>query len=136
MCYIKLIDKILSVAKNLFSLREEFQKARRAKRDRIARLFEDISKCIAGVSTELKEEIYPTGKCAEMYTYATTLKDIIKDEIGEEKAEELTNDLIEAHEVELLLGKLHNAPDRDIQLAKLDEASGIFLALSNITRAS
>ena len=130
-----MIEKILFVAQTLFSFRGEFRKARHEKRDRIADLFEKISKCIADVSTELKADEIPHGKCAEMLTYANMLSDTVKDEIGEEKAEQLAQDLIEAHEVEALWGPLHNAPDRDNQLAKLDQASGVFIALANLLRA-
>jgi len=131
-----MIEKILSVADKLFSLRGEFRKAHREKRDRIADLFEKISKCIADVSTELKADKEPYGKCAEMLTYANMLEDTVKDEIGEEKAEQLAQDLIDAHEVEALWIQLHNAPDRDNQLAKLDQASGVFIAIANLLRAS
>jgi len=131
-----MIDKILSVAKALFSFRGEFQKAKREKRDRIADLFEKISNCVKDVYSELKSDEVPHGKCAEMLTYANMLTDTVKDEIGEERAEELAKDLIEAHEVEVLLWQLHNVPDKDLQLSKLDEASGVFMALANIVRAS
>lgn len=131
-----MIDKILSVAKALFSFRGEFMNARRDERDRIADLFEKISKCISAASTELKVDRVPHGRCAEMLAYANMLADVVKDEIGEDKAKQYAQELADAHEVELLWSALNNAPHRDLQLAKLDEASGLFLALSNITRAS
>ncbi len=131
-----MIDKILSVANALFSFSGAFQTARREKRDRIADLFDNISKCIAEISTELKSDNVPHGKCAEMLTYANMLTEAVKDEIGKDTAEKLAQDLIDSHEVELLLGQLHDAPDRDNQLRKLDEASGVFMALANIIRAS
>ena len=69
-----MIDKILSVAKALFSFRGEFQKAKREKRDRIADLFEKISNCVKDVYSELKSDEVPHGKCAEMLTYANQLQ--------------------------------------------------------------
>ena len=131
-----MIDAIINVAKTLFTFGDAFGNARRDKRDRIAQLFSDISNCLAGTSTELKKDQIPHGKCAEMLTYANTLEDLIKDEIGKTKAKEMADNLRSAHAVEDLLSDIKHSPDREEQLAKLDQAAGIFLALSNITRAS
>ncbi len=130
-----MIETITSVAKTLFTLGDAFKKTKREKRDRLADLFFKISNCIADTSTELKKDRVPHGKCAEMLAYADALEDTIKDEVGPAKAKELAEDLRDAHEVEALLSQIHDKPDREEQLAKLDQAAGIFLALSNITRA-
>jgi hypothetical protein len=69
-------------------------------------------------------------------TYAARLPVTIGDEIGDAEAQQLARDLDSAHEVELLLFELGQSPDRDAQLAKLDEASGIFTALATSLRAA
>ncbi len=98
--------------------------------------FEEISKCLAEVASKLRAGEVPHGKCAELGTYAARLPVTIGDEIGDAEAQQLARDLDSAHEVELLLFELGQSPDRDAQLAKLDEASGIFTALATSLRAA
>lgn len=130
-----MIDTILSVAKALFDFKGEFDKSRRDRKDRIAQYFEEISKCLAEISSELKAHKYPYGKCAEMRTYADRLPRTVGDIIGKNEAQRLAKDLESAHEVELLFNQLEGSPNRRRDLAKLEEASGIFKALANSLRA-
>lgn len=131
-----MIGDILEIARTLFGLGEKFTKARAERRARIADYFGAISQTISKVSESLKENEVPHGKCAEMATYADLLPETIGDVIGSEKAKELSTRLKDAHEVEMLLYDLHNAPDRDQELAQLDEAAGLFKALANSIRVA
>ena len=131
----KMIDTILSVAKTLFGFKDVLDKSHRDRKDRIASYFESISKCLAEISSKLKANKVPHGRCAEMKFYASQLPNTVGDVIGKAEAQRLAKDLESAHEVELLLSKLYQSPDRASQLAKLDEASGIFQALANSIRA-
>ena len=126
---------ILSVAKALFGLRSQLREAHRERRDRIAVYFETVSRTLAEVSATLREGQVPHGKCAEMATYARQLADTIGDEIGQDDVARLASDLEQAHEVEMLFA-FNALPDRDDRLSKLDEASGVFMALAVSLRAA
>ena len=130
-----IIDTLLGVAKTLFGLRGELKKAKVDRRGRIATYFESISKCLADVSTSLKDGQVPHGKCAEMKTYAEALPAAISHEIGYSEARRLSEELGAAYQVEALLSELSDS-NQERELAKLDEAAGIFQALANTIRAS
>lgn len=130
-----MIEEILSVAKALWHYKESFDKAKRDKRDRIASYFEQISECLAETSMMLRHDQYPHGKCGEMEGYANLLPETVGDIISEEKAQDLANQLRSMHELEKLYSQLHDAPNKDEQLGKLEEASGILRALANSLRA-
>ena len=111
-------------------------KARRERRKEIGAYFEQISVCLGEVSSQLKANQVPHGKCAELQTYAQKLPGTIGDHIKETEAQKLAQDLESAHEVELLLSQLESSGDRDAELAKLDRAAGMFMALANTIRAA
>ena len=130
------IDTILSVAGRLFALKGALSRARRDRRDRIAEYFEQVSRCLTEVSGTLKKGEVPHGKCAEMQVYATQLADTISDQVNKDEAKRLGEQLESAHEVERLLYLLDSSPDRDSELAKLDEAAGKFQGLATSIRAA
>lgn len=130
-----MIEEILSVAKALWGYKDLFDKAKREKRDRIANYFEQISRCLAETSTMLKDNQYPHGACGEMLGYADMLPETVGGIISKEKAQDLANQLHSMHELEKLYSQLHDAPDKDEQLGRLLEASGILQALANSLRA-
>lgn len=125
-------DVILWVAERFLDYRERFKAAQRDRRDRIADYFEHIATCLEKISEELRLDRIPHGSCAEIEEYAKNLPDVIKEDIGSEKAEELSAKLHLAHEVERLA---IDSKER-AQLHKIDEASGKFRALSSYIRAA
>lgn len=131
-----IIDEILGVAKELFGLRDLLSKAKADRRAKVATFFENVSGCVADVSTSLKEGQVPHGKCAEMEVYAQELPALVADELGKDRAQALGGRLRAAYEVERILGELPANSDRDEELAKLDQAAGVFRALANVVRAS
>jgi hypothetical protein len=133
---VPIIEKLLSIAKTLLGFKDELEKSRRERRDRIATYFEAISMCLSEVADKLRAGDVPHGRCAELGTYAAQLPATIGDEIGDAEAQRLAQQLDSAHEVELLLNQLGQSTDRDAQMAKLDEASGIFKALAASIRAA
>lgn len=129
-----IIDTILEVAKELLGLGEHLKKAKKERREEVALFFEKVSTCLRDVMTSLMAETVPHGKCAEMETYARDLPGKVSDQLGKQKAEELGAKLWSAYAVEGLVAELHDRPSRDAELAKLDEAAGVFDALSNLVR--
>lgn len=130
------IDTILSVARRLFEFKDALNRARRDRRDRIAEYFEQVSQCLAEVSGTLKKGKIPHGKCAEMQVYATRLPQTIGDQVAEAEVKSLSEQLESAHAVEALLSELSHSPHPDAELAKLDEAAGIFMGVAASIRAA
>lgn len=131
-----IIDEILGVARELFGLRDLLSKTRADRRAKVVAFFESVSRCVADVSTSIKNDQVPHGKCAEMEIYAQELPALVEDEVGKDRARALGEKLRAAYEVERLLGELPGGPVRDQELAKLDQAAGVFQALANVVRAS
>ena|ERR1051325_3662560 len=131
-----MITDIVNIARTLFGLKGDLEKARRDRRDRIADYFDAISRTVAEVAASLRQREVPHGKCAEMRTYADQLVETVGDEIGQQKAEPLAEQLKDAHEVELLLSEVYGATDAEEKLAQLEEASGLFKATATSIRAA
>jgi hypothetical protein len=133
---ILIVETIANVAQSLFGIRSSFVNAKRERKDRIAALFEAISKCLYEVSAKLRIDEVPHGKCAELGAYANELKTAIGDEVGTEKAASLSNDLHSAHDVELLLSQFDSNASKENNIADLEKSAGVFQALSALTKAS
>jgi len=128
---------ILSVANSLWNLRDQLNRARRDRRDRIAEYFASLSDCLGAVASSLREGDIPHGRCAEMEVYASKLPDTIGDVVGREEAADQARALAEAHNVEWLVADLGpDEPERETRLADIERAAGIFTALATTMRAS
>lgn len=130
-----LVTNILNVAKSLLGLKDKLQAAEQARKERIANLFANIGECLVGVSSEIRNGQIPHGRCGELITYAEELPDLIRADIGDEKADELGRTLHSAYDVEGMASSLDAEKDKEPFLMKIEEASGKFRALSNIMRA-
>ena len=128
---------ILQVAEKLWGLRNELSRVRRDRRDRVADYFTTIGACLRDVAASLRNDVIPHGKCAEMEVYASRLAETVGEAIGNQVAEEQAAMLREAHQVEWLLSELDPGhPEREMRLAKIERASGIFDALAATIRAA
>ncbi|PVX27559.1 MAG: hypothetical protein CW716_01690 [Candidatus Bathyarchaeum sp.] len=134
-----MIDEILNVAKELWSIRQTFNKAKQDKREKMATYFENISSCLEQASATLRGGEIPHGKCGQMLGYARMFPETVEGVISEEKAEEFTSKLIEAHGIEhaTKIGEKEfaDAVYSDQQIGKIEEASGQFQALADSIRA-
>ena len=133
-----MLQKVGSVAQTLFSLRSTFSKFRREERDRMADLFESISKCVSEVGDALELNTRPHTKCAEMRMYAIMFEDMVKSIISPKIAMKLSNDMIAVYDAESLWFNIRDASDEERAQAyqEISEISGKFLALSNILRGT
>ncbi len=104
-----MIQVILDVAEKLFGLREQLEKARRERRDRIADYLSELSKTLSDVAESLRHNEVPHGKCQEMRVYAQKLPETTGDEIGAMQAQVYAKQLADAHEVEMLLAEVHGS---------------------------
>ncbi len=130
-----LVGNILGVAKSLLGLTDKLQAAEQARKEKIASLFEKISDCLVGVSSEIRIGNVPHGRCNELITYAHELPDLIRANVGDQKADELGQTLHSAYNVERMAMDISAVADKESCLKEIEEASGKFRALANIVRA-
>jgi hypothetical protein len=131
---ITLVGNILGVAKSLLGITDKLQSAEQARKEKIGSLFENISDCLVGVSSEIGSGNVPHGRCNELITYAQELPDLIRADVGDQKADELGQTLHSAYNVEGMAIDLSAATDKEPYLKEIEEASGKFRALANIVR--
>ena len=127
-----LVGNILSVAKSLLGITDKLQSAEQARKERIGRLFENISDCLVSVSSEIRSGKIPHGRCNELITYAQELPDLIRADVGDQKADELGRTLHSAYNVEGMAMSLNDIADKEPYLKEIEEASGKYKALANI----
>ncbi len=130
-----IIGDIISVAKEIRGYKERFTDAKQERRADIGNYFSSISACLEGTYESLKKDEIPHMRCAEMETYANLLPVTLGEDIGKDKAEELSNRLLRSHEVELLWSEFNSDPEAKKELPKIAEAAGVFAALATSVKA-
>ena len=129
-----IVDTILGVSKDLLARGDLLGTAPRDRRDRVAAFLDAVGQCVADVAESLKARQVPHAECAEIERYANDLPDVLKDELGSREADELGRRLRVAHEVERLVVELSKAAFPAEEIAKLDQASGMFKAAAIVAR--
>jgi len=128
---------ILDVAKSLLGISDQLRNADRQRRAEMAKLFEQISDTLVAVSAEIRTGGIPHGRCGELQQYSAALPALLKDDLGESRAQELGDTLLSAYNVESVamnLQKVVDDQEKEPYLAQLEEASGKFRALANLVR--
>jgi len=133
-----MIETIFNVGQKLFGLRLELSKARQARKKNVADFLADIAGCIEEASAQLKQHVYPHGKCQELLLHSQHMEAAIGDLVGPEMARDLGSQLSEVHEIERLYGELSsdNETERERKLTMLDQAAGQFRATAAFVRVS
>jgi len=133
----RIFNKILETANSLLEKSGVLGRADRQRRMDMAQLFENISGCLTAVSHEIRAGRVPHGKCGELLGYAEELPKKIREELGNDRAEELGRTLGSAYNVEgVAMGLQHvgNAAEKEPYLKEIEEASGKFQALANLVK--
>jgi len=131
---VSLAVTILGAIKTLFGLKDDLAKADSSRRTAMASKFENVAVCLEAAADDIRHDIYPAGRCAEMLTYAVELPPLVADGLGHAgKAQEIGDALKEAYAVERLFGD-RDKPEGKVDLAKLDEAAGLLRALATLVR--
>jgi hypothetical protein len=127
---IDIAKTIWDVGKGIFGIREELQKARRDRRDRLANYFSELAALIESVSASLRTNQYPHGSCAQLFTLAQLMSKTLKGLVEPEEARRFEEKLTRVWEVEQLFGELQRKPKTEVnkRLEELDEAAGFFRA--------
>lgn len=123
---------IWDVAKGLFGVRAELEKARRERRDRAAEYFSNLARLVEETSAQLRKRKYPHGRCAELERLALLMPKTLKGILSAKEIESHKKKLLAVHEIERLHAELLLLKDRSVErkLEKLDEAAGYFRALA------
>lgn len=113
-------DKAISVVANLAKL---FDKKP------IATLLKDIGNLLITIHKDLSSDVYPHRHCGELYFFLNNLKEKVT-KYDKNFAEQLDNSLHEAYQVERMFGQLSTCTEEEkkLNLSKLEEAAGIFIA--------
>lgn len=133
-----IIETILSVGQKLFGLRNELAKAQQARKEQVATFLAEIAQTIEEASASLKQNIYPHGKCQELFTHSQLMETAIGDLVGQKRAGDLGNQLKEVWQIEQLFGELssNTNEERMSRLSVLDQAAGLFRATAAFVRVS
>jgi hypothetical protein len=127
-------ETILTVAKVALGLSDQLRAANVEKREKIAKLFEQIGVCLTNVSAVIRDGGVPYGSCTELETYADELPGLLEKELGDAKARELGAALAAAHNTEGGAIHLRGVSDREPYLQHIEEAAGKFQALAHLIR--
>jgi hypothetical protein len=127
-------DTILGVAASIFKYKDETNKIRADRRDRVADYFLEISKTIEEAANYIARGEHPHGACESLRTYAGRLPDTIRDFVPEPEAKEYGDKLMTAYSLEHIACNA-SAEERNQIVIELRSASGIFRALGYDMRA-
>lgn len=151
-----LIDLLLSIARSVTENIREAKKGSRERNDRLATLFDKISKCLESTSSEIRSGHIPYEQCQELGYYLQALPRAIGNRLEKEKTaalmkylrnaefaplgwiafqERMHNDLMPKSKPEKVLPKALFRKKREEQARRVAEAAGVFRGAANILRA-
>lgn len=132
------VGLIIDAAKAIFDFRNKIKENDKTRKENIAVYYEDIAQTLNETAKELRAGNIPHGSCGKMKALAEQLPQTIGDYIGEEEADKLARQLIEAHEIEWLISDLGQGDEkeRERRLGTIEKAAGLFDASASSIRAS
>ena len=80
----------LDIMKMIFDFISKSDDMKAEKKLRIAEVFQDISDLLQETVDDLRNDIYPHGKCMSMANLAENMTDLMKDYVEKDKLEQLT----------------------------------------------
>lgn len=124
------ITALLGVINSVLSIKDRL--TRDEEKQGVSDLLLDISVLLHDIAQDIKSNTYPHAKCGQLHHYLTTISMIFKSMLSEEESTQLIGSLEQAYQVERLFGEIQGcAPgDKAVNLSKLEEVSGSFLAAS------
>lgn len=124
------ITALLSIVDTILNIKTRLKSD--DKKSDLASWLLDISVLLQGIARDFKNDIYPHQKCGQLHYFLMNMNNTIYDELSEEEALYLKNLIEEAYQIEKLFGEIqHCTPEQKaLNLHKLEESSGVFLAAS------
>ncbi|MBA4149469.1 MAG: hypothetical protein H0X66_15255 [Verrucomicrobia bacterium] len=129
---LEIVQFLWAAGKTAYEIATGIKNKKEEDRRKVAELFQHIGQLLHETYLELDKGNYPYGHCRQIAIFGEQIKSKCKKLLGEEEAEKLGNLLISAHEVERLHGELNSGTINKWELAKLQEASGEFIAASKL----
>ena len=131
-------ETLFNVGKELFGIFTKLDESRLTRTARVADYFSNLAQTIEDTSAYLKKGVYPHGECAELRFHADKMVSTIGDLIGNDKAQEYANKVLDVWEIERMHGELMSVSEAEKQekLKVLDEAAGYFRGVSAHLRVS
>ena len=80
----------LDIMKMIFEFISKSDDMKAEKKLRISEVFQDISDLLEETVDDLRNDIYPHGKCMSMANLAENMTDLMKDYVEKDKLEKLT----------------------------------------------
>lgn len=135
---LSIIETILDLGKKMVTLKFELAKARQDRKHEVASFLAAIAQTIEETSALLHQDIYPQGKCQELYAHSQHMEAAIGDLVGQQIAQGLGAQLAVIYEIERLHAELGSMTDaeRERNLGELDQAAGQFRATAAFVRVS
>ncbi|NEP00081.1 MAG: ABC transporter substrate-binding protein [Symploca sp. SIO2E9] len=115
-----MLGELIEVATKLFEISDRFRQTEDNQRQRIVEYFLKIEKCLCESAEQLRNSQIPNNEWGELKVHADHLPAILGQEIGEEKAKELS----------LLLKKIVNNTPTAQDIASIEVVAGTFKGLS------
>ena len=97
-----------------------------AQRERVSKMYAEMSQLLVDTVKELKEDVYPQGKCATMWALSQDVLNYLQDKINEEELKMLHDMLHSCSQLEREYATRHN-PDT---INYIFDAAGRLHALS------
>ncbi|HUS00470.1 MAG TPA: hypothetical protein VMY77_02015 [Chitinophagaceae bacterium] len=127
-----MIKDLWDIGKEIFDMSDTLKKQDKDKRESLSKLLLHIGNVIKDTYHKLLNNVYPAGNCQQLEIFSEELFKLTTNILGETKARSLSNKLMQAHEVEKLLGEVQQGNVDKKELVLLDEASGNFIAASQL----
>lgn len=87
-----MISDIVTLARDLFGLRESLRGARHEKRERLAQYLQTIGTCLEDAERDLRAGGGAVRACAQLHQYVKLIPPTVDDALGEERTEDLRSD--------------------------------------------
>lgn len=129
---IELLKALLEAGKLASEIVTNLKKKKKAEREKVAAIFEDIGQLLELTYQELMNGNYPGGMCGQIEQYGKEIKTKFQKVLGTAKAEEFGELLIAAHEVERLHSEVGAGEVTTTDLNLLLESSGRFKAAARM----
>ena len=131
-------DVLYRVGKELFDGILKLDEKRIQRKDKIADYFSHLGQIIEDTSALLKKGQYPHGQCAELQMHAQQMVATIGDLIGNEKAQDYQNQVMQVWQIEKLFGELQTltSDEKTDKFKTLDAAAGYFRGIAAHLRIS
>jgi len=131
-----MIKDLWDIAQGLLGLKNNFMKAKRDRKDRIAEYFSTIGNIIQDAADIFKKGEVPHGKCQQMLDQAKLFSGVVGDTIDKDKAQEFQQKLVKSHKVEMLASEILEQDGAGKKISELERISGSFLALGSAIKAA